>query len=516
MSVNSLQSSYKCDLKYSVYSTKKTMADNPKIRSYRIVWRINFGLIHLEEYKTTSFIISNEDWCVKMTRVCDGPESCGNKFRFNLCKPGITQILRGFFYLLSERHSECTKLDNFSPFESIKTELIRRDGDLTLVCAFDIECSDRTLASSSEHWLETKTEIPTKITTDDGIHIVPMFKPIFVDGNTQLYSISLSELKRKCVQLQISHRDDVLKHRIVAGLDKGKRLAVQYHDLQGQPVELCVGHTETEHDCYFYGIRISVSAILYEFREMSQDRIYKIDKIIRKSCSDTLMKKNRIDSSSLQAVRNVKEKRTKTVITPILIRNENEKDSAALQTTTDTPSCSKVSLPEATTANMTDFPYIKFCDITIQVPGGSNFRAHKFILSGKSSVWRQLLSNNVQLSIITIEDLEEDIIEALVNFIYIGSVPEPPKCIDQLLIAADKYGVDDLKKWCEQQLINTITVPSAVNLLILANRYIASDLYERVINFVRQHIAELKEREEFNSLFFTYPDLALKLFNNII
>lgn len=147
---------------------------------------------------------------------------------------------------------------------------------------------------------------------------------------------------------------------------------------------------------------------------------------------------------------------------------------------------------------------------------GHEIRAHKIVLVSGSTVWRKLLTSNDQLSKIPIPDLEQDVIEALVTFIYSGSVPEPPKRTDQLLIAADKYGVDGLRRWCELDLINTITMNSAIRLFVLSHRCNASILYERSLNFIRLHIAELKERDEWNPMFHSYPELALKLFNFII
>lgn len=496
------------------------MADKTIIRSYRIIWTIVYGELnypYASSYRTSPFTINNGDWYLKIKRT-RGPDFDNTKFRFILCKPDKTKILSSSFYLMWESLSKCIKLDNFSPFETTETEFILTDGYLMLVCAFDIECVMSTTMSheNTENWLETKT-----IAVFPAIFDIPFINPISSDVNPQVYLLNISGLKEEILRLEISNKGGKLKHRMV-GLDSNKLILIEHHDDLDEllSVELCVGPRETEHGNGSHGRYITISAVLFEFRKMIEDRIYKISELIRKSCSVSLTNKKMIVSKSFQAQRCSKPKK----IEAMYYKSVTFKETSSPPSTNASSSCSSgiPSEPEAktTTSNQSSlansFPYMKFCDITIQVPGGRNIRAHKFILSGKSTVWRELLNNDKELSSITIVDLEKDIIEALVNFIYIGYVPEPPKSIEQLLIASDTYGIDDLKEWCEEHLINTITVQSAIDLLILANRYNASDLFEKVLNFVRQHIADIKERQEFHLMFFKNPELALKLFNNII
>lgn len=120
-----------------------------------------------------------------------------------------------------------------------------------------------------------------------------------------------------------------------------------------------------------------------------------------------------------------------------------------------------------------------------------------------------------ELSIITVPDLDPETVQTLVTYIYDGSVPNSPTNTDQLIIAAATYGVDGLKDWCEGQLIATITIASAINLMILSHDCDAQELFKETVTFVRQNIANLKERDEWKSLFFSYPELAMKMVNSL-
>lgn len=63
-----------------------------------------------------------------------------------------------------------------------------------------------------------------------------------------------------------------------------------------------------------------------------------------------------------------------------------------------------------------------------------------------------------------VADFDYETIKELIEYMYTGKVKQTT---DQLLIAADKYGVIDLKELCEEQLIQTIKMKTVVSLLVL-------------------------------------------------
>lgn len=239
------------------------------------------------------------------------------------------------------------------------------------------------------------------------------------------------------------------------------------------------------------------------FKKMTYDRISEIAKIIENSFSDSLVSKKAEKSHRLKPSHHIRKPHwydetlsPKKEMTVIAVH-----PSPAHNLLLSSVQC---------------FNEQNFCDITIQVsPGGHDIRAHKLVLFSGSTVWKQLLINDEKLSIINVPDLDPETVKALVTYIYDGSVPKPSKDTVQLLIAAATYGVDGLKKWCEQQLIATITIEAVINMMILAHRYNAPTLFEKTISVVRQNIAVLKQRAEWKSLFFSYPELAIEMVNSL-
>lgn len=62
-------------------------------------------------------------------------------------------------------------------------------------------------------------------------------------------------------------------------------------------------------------------------------------------------------------------------------------------------------------------------------------------------------------------DLEPEVVEAMLTFIYTGKIDCLETLVDKILPAADKYGVRDLKIACENELARKLTVDNAITTL---------------------------------------------------
>lgn len=310
---------------------------------------------------------------------------------------------------------------------------------------------------------------------------------------------------------------------IATGLNKDQRLDIALYGYNSRVLLVWLfNNTGTGSsggiDCNIDVQNIEVRSKTYNIRKMKKSTISKI--FI--SFSDCLMSKYSAVSQKLESVQSL-EVNGSVVITNKLITTREDvltplKREPCLRcsgssTTPDTVSAAKAKQLLSTTVKF--FADKMCCDITIQVDGGQQIRAHKLVLASGSTVMRQLITNDDKLSSLAVPNLDIEIIEALITYIYTGTISEPPKAIKDLFIAADTYGVVDLKILCEQHLLSTCTMDSAINLLVLAHKYNAKELFGEVFNFVRHNIAELKQRDEWKMLFFAYPELAIEIFSKI-
>ncbi|GJN36642.1 hypothetical protein PR202_gb25522 [Eleusine coracana subsp. coracana] len=112
---------------------------------------------------------------------------------------------------------------------------------------------------------------------------------------------------------------------------------------------------------------------------------------------------------------------------------------------------------------------------------GELFPAHKIILAMGSPVFKAELYGNMMEStakVIEVKDMEPDVFEALMNYIYTDNLPignedqddkDVSPIIYGLLVARDRYGVKRLKLLCELELCTLLDVDNIVKMLEFAN-----------------------------------------------
>ncbi|XP_065204070.1 speckle-type POZ protein-like [Planococcus citri] len=149
-----------------------------------------------------------------------------------------------------------------------------------------------------------------------------------------------------------------------------------------------------------------------------------------------------------------------------------------------------------------------FSDVTISVKG-KNYPAHKLILAARSSVFKAMFKNDMQESQtnhITITDMEQEIFEEMLQYIYTGKMPNLHEWAFELLPAADKYDLEGLKNACERLLLTKISAENACKILVLADMHNAEELKAHALRFIKENPANF-ETEIWNVLTESRPGL---------
>ena len=156
-----------------------------------------------------------------------------------------------------------------------------------------------------------------------------------------------------------------------------------------------------------------------------------------------------------------------------------------------------------------------FSDLEIQVRGVS-FSAQKSILAAGSPVYSAMFQSDVfteqKTNILKIYDLEPPVVKEMLRFMYTGRVEKMDELAIGLLMAADKYLIDQLKTQCQAALTETVTVENCCQLLALADSYSASQLKTVATRFVIQHPAEVSTTVGWKVLKQTHSHLGFQLF----
>lgn len=159
----------------------------------------------------------------------------------------------------------------------------------------------------------------------------------------------------------------------------------------------------------------------------------------------------------------------------------------------------------------------QFCDVVLNV-NGREFEAHKIILASRSPVFNAMFTSKMKensKNIVDIEDISEDVFEELLSYIYTGEVNKLNHLAGELIFAADKYQIEDLKIICEHKLITMISIQNCIHLLQVSDAHSLYQLEQKLIPFIKENINKIEE-SVFDDLSKSHPNLLLKLFKKLV
>ncbi|XP_049769761.1 poly [ADP-ribose] polymerase tankyrase-like [Schistocerca cancellata] len=128
-------------------------------------------------------------------------------------------------------------------------------------------------------------------------------------------------------------------------------------------------------------------------------------------------------------------------------------------------------------------------DVTLVV-GTSQLPVHSFVLAARSPVFAATFRNDMKEGRsrrIEITDVREAVLRQLLRFVYTDETPQLASMAAELLAASDKYDLPLLKKRCEQQLAQGLTVDNAAATAVLAVLHSCSRLESAAVNFIASH-----------------------------
>ncbi|KAM3253944.1 hypothetical protein ACQJBY_047821 [Aegilops geniculata] len=133
-------------------------------------------------------------------------------------------------------------------------------------------------------------------------------------------------------------------------------------------------------------------------------------------------------------------------------------------------------------------------DVTFKVQGDV-FSAHKNLLAMRSAVFNAEFygpMGDKGVQDIIIDDMQPAVFKAFLHFIYTDSMPsmddleddDKREMVKHLLVAADKYAMERMKRICEGMLCKSLDVETVATILALADQYHCSNLKDACIEFM--------------------------------
>eukprot|EP00963_Diacronema_lutheri_P003974 scaffold308_cov327-Pavlova_lutheri.AAC.7 len=140
-------------------------------------------------------------------------------------------------------------------------------------------------------------------------------------------------------------------------------------------------------------------------------------------------------------------------------------------------------------------------DVTFHV-GNETFPAHRLVLMARSPVLSAMLSSPMkegEEGVVRVMDVEPFVFRSLLYFIYADDVPELEgedgmknvPLIQHLLAAADRFGLERLRRTCERKLCEAMEVETAATTLALAEQSHAVELKRIALTYVAENLARV-------------------------
>ena len=126
--------------------------------------------------------------------------------------------------------------------------------------------------------------------------------------------------------------------------------------------------------------------------------------------------------------------------------------------------------------------------------------AHKAVVGARSPVFADMFKQNMAQNI-EIENMEPAVFQKMLQFIYTNDC-DVGEHAEELLIAADKYDIKDLKDICEEELESELTADNEARLLAVSNQC-QGKMLQNTIQFINSYVKQFAPKNE-SSCFFLY------------
>lgn len=143
---------------------------------------------------------------------------------------------------------------------------------------------------------------------------------------------------------------------------------------------------------------------------------------------------------------------------------------------------------------------------------------HTFPLVARSQVFRAMFNHDMRErneNKVDIHDLDVECGRSLLHYIYTGRVQAGSNHRD-LLFAAEKYNLQELKEYCESVLSEEIQLETCLELLLLADAQLANKLKAAVQRFILRHRMEFLSIPGWNICLESRPALFSEIFKAVV
>jgi speckle-type POZ protein len=114
---------------------------------------------------------------------------------------------------------------------------------------------------------------------------------------------------------------------------------------------------------------------------------------------------------------------------------------------------------------------------------------------------------------LTLSELNYEELECLLEFLYTGSLPKEKveKHVYSLSLAADKYEISYLQKFCDRHMISSMNTSNALDFLEISDICSDISLKESTLNFIAKNMEDIAFSDRYDEFALKNPHLSVQI-----
>lgn len=148
----------------------------------------------------------------------------------------------------------------------------------------------------------------------------------------------------------------------------------------------------------------------------------------------------------------------------------------------------------------------KFSDFSLVIHGRT-LKVHKIILAARSPLFAAIMpeaQNKMEIN-----DLSYDAAVEFLRYVYTGQVETIDNISKELLLASIKYQMDGLKPICYENIMSSLVVANAADLLKFAHENKLDELKTAAFVYFKKHSKAIMKTQGFETLKIVHPKLIM-------
>ncbi|MCL7039475.1 hypothetical protein MKW94_028660 [Papaver nudicaule] len=156
-------------------------------------------------------------------------------------------------------------------------------------------------------------------------------------------------------------------------------------------------------------------------------------------------------------------------------------------------------------------------DIQVKPGNGLPIPAHKFLLATRSEIFKTMLSSDAckvaPNDFISLPEFNQEELETFLEFLYRGNLDKEKfeKHFYSLTLAADKYVVPHLQKFCEQQIVKMLDSSNALKVLEISEVCSNETLKLAALKAILRYKQEIFTEHSFEEFSIQNPHLMVHI-----